>query len=79
MSHTQCACLRKYAMHGPQQFQIYVSTDDRWFAKHKGFQNLKYCIWSKGFLEHLEVFLYPQFMKFRCSVCCQATDANGVR
>jgi len=24
----------------------------------KGFQNLKYCIRSKGFLEHLEAFLY---------------------
>jgi len=24
-----------------------------------GFQNLKYCIRSKGFLEHLEAFLYP--------------------
>jgi len=22
------------------------------------FQNLKYCIWSKGFLEHLEALLY---------------------
>jgi len=25
----------------------------------KGFQNLKYCIRNKGFLEHLEAFLYP--------------------
>jgi len=25
----------------------------------KGFQNLKYCIRSKGILEHLEAFLYP--------------------
>jgi len=24
----------------------------------KGFQNLKYCISSKGFLEHAETFLY---------------------
>jgi len=65
-------------MHGPQQFQIYVSTDDRWFAKHKGFQNLKYCIWSKGFLEHLEVFLYPTvheislfglLSSYRCQWC----------
>jgi len=25
----------------------------------KGFQNLRYCIRSKGLLEHLEAFLYP--------------------
>jgi len=25
----------------------------------KGFQNSKYCIRSKGFLEHLKAFLYP--------------------
>jgi len=25
----------------------------------EGFQNLRYCIRSKGFLEHLEAFLYP--------------------
>jgi len=25
----------------------------------KGFQKLKYCVRSKGILEHLEAFLYP--------------------
>jgi len=26
----------------------------------EGFQNLKHCIRNKGFLEHLEAFLYPK-------------------
>jgi len=29
----------------------------------EGFQNLKYCIRSKGFLEHLEALLYPTFLE----------------
>jgi len=34
----------------------------------KGFQYLKYCMMSKGFLEHLEYFYIPQFMKYQCSI-----------
>jgi len=33
----QCTCLRQHANlqgMGPQQLRIFVSTDDRWFAKH---------------------------------------------
>ena len=45
----------------------------------EGFQNLKYCIRSMGFLEHLEAFLYPTVHEIPCSVRCQATDTNGVR
>jgi len=29
----------------------------------EGFQNFKYCIRSKGFLEHLEALLYPTFLE----------------
>jgi len=44
----------------------------------KGFQNLKYCIRSRGLLEHPGALYIPQFMKSPCSVRCQATDTNGV-
>jgi len=29
----------------------------------KGFQNLKYCIRSKGFLEHPEALMYPTVLE----------------
>jgi len=29
----------------------------------EGFQNLKYCIRIKGFLEHLEILLYPTVLE----------------
>ena len=29
----------------------------------EGFENLKYCIRSKGFLEHLEALLYPTVLE----------------
>ena len=29
----------------------------------EGFQKLKYCIRSKGFLEHLEILLYPTVLE----------------
>ena len=48
---------------GLQQLRIYVSTDDRVFANTEGFQNLKYCIRSKGFLEHLEELLHPTVLE----------------
>jgi len=43
----------------------------------KGFQNLKYCIRSKGILEHLEAFLYPTVHEI--SMFCQARNTNSVR
>jgi len=80
-SHTQCACLRQHAIMGLQQLRIYISTDDRWFAKHCGFQNLKYCTRSKGFLEHLEALLYrtvPEIFAFgsTCLVASMWTDVK---
>ena len=35
------------------------------------FQNLKYCIRSKGFLEHLEILLYPTVLEIS-HIRCQA-------
>jgi len=72
---------------GLQQLQIYVSTDDRCFAKTKEFQNLKYCVRNKGFLEHLKAFLYPKvheislfglLLGHRCHWCQRARIWSNV-
>jgi len=60
MSHTQCArtqitCNAWACNNFEFTFQLMTVG----LLNTKGFQNLKYCIRSKGFLEHLEAFLYP--------------------
>jgi len=50
---------------GLKQLGIYVSTDLHFkcLLNTEGFQNLKCCIRSKGFLENLEAFLYPTVLE----------------
>jgi len=44
----------------------------------EGFQNLKYCIRSKGFLEHLEALLHPTVLEIS-TFSVKLYHTNGVR
>jgi len=58
-SHTQCVPKITRNARARNNFEFTFQLVTVALLNTKGFQNLKYCIRNKGFLEHLEAFLYP--------------------